>query len=131
MKLLRLLGVYSIFLHGCLGNKWEKGEYKESVFISIDSDRLIKNCYGMYSADSCLRHRSQREHQWRDWSYKMWVISNVIFFSCFGTSVLFMPSDFMGTISIIEIKRLVKVQVRSRNHRLFETFVYLKELIKI
>lgn len=112
MKLLRLLGVYSIFLHGCLGNKWE---YEESVFISIDSDRLIKNCYGMYSADSCLRHRSQHEHQWRYWSYKLWVISNVIFFSCFGTSVLFMLSDFIGTISIIEIKRLVKVQVHSRN----------------
>lgn len=50
-----------------------KREYKGCAFIRIDSDRLIKDCYSMNSGGgSCLRCRSQHEHQWRDWSYKLW-----------------------------------------------------------
>lgn len=49
-----------------------KWDYKGYVFIRIGSDRLIKDCNGMYSSgDSCLRRRSQYEHHKRDWFYKL------------------------------------------------------------
>lgn len=88
----------------------KRGEYQGYVFIRIGSDRLIRDCYSMYSSGySCLRCRSQHEHQWGDWSYKLWGISNIIHSHGFGTSILFMLCDFRQTISIIEIKSLVKI----------------------
>lgn len=105
---LEFIAFFSRAAEGIMGRG--EGGYKGYVFIRIGSDRLIRDCYGMYSSgDSCLRHRSQHVHQQRDWFYKLWGISNVIYFHGFGTSVLFMLCDFRGTISIIEIKRLVKV----------------------
>lgn len=109
MQLVRLPGVYSIFLYCCGGNKWERGNRKDKSLSGLAQTGLLRAAMVCTVLETVVQRADHNINISEEIS-KLQDMSNIIQFHGLGTSVLFMRCDFWRSISIIEIKRLVKAQ---------------------